>query len=73
MLTSGEGVLRSVGFGFSLLYEETGLSPPLAAGAWSSRRAPRDGGLEQRNGLCVSRESLSLTLTSLVSVARGQG
>lgn len=48
LLTSGEEVLGSVGFGFLFVCEKKPVFPALAAGAWSSSRAPRDWGLEDR-------------------------
>lgn len=56
LLTSGEEVLRSVGFGFLSVCKKKPVFPALAAGAWSSRGAPRDCGLEEREWpLCIPR------------------
>lgn len=41
-------MLRSVGFGFLSVCKKKPVFPALAAGAWSSRGAPRDCGLEER-------------------------
>lgn len=74
LLTSGEEVLRSVGFGFLSVWggKKTCLSER-GCGSLVSGELPGTGAWRKGDGLCVQTGVLSLTLTDPVSVTMGSG